>query len=175
MEHNEGTVINTHAQEFIYPHEYEQASNSYLMTVVSLIAGLPLPIINLLAAIGFYLGHRKSAYFVRWHCIQSIIGQALVIPFNSIAFTWTLTIIFNYKYSNIYNGEVFAEDFFHSTSTAYWLYITFILLLNSIEFIAVIFTASKVRNGHNVRWPFVAGIADRLTSKENRDIYTQRL
>ena len=176
MEYNERALNEVPVKEIqVYPHEYEKASNSYLMAVVSIIAGLPLPIINLIAAIGYYLGQRKSTYFVRWHCIQSIIGQALVIPFNSIAFTWTLTIIFNNTYSGNYQSdEVFAENFFYSTSTAYWLYIIFILFLNLIEFIAVIFTASRVRNGHHVRWPLVAGIADSLTSKENRDIYTQK-
>lgn len=176
MEYNERIVKEPAGETYIFPHEYEKASNSYLMAVVSIIAGFPLPIINLIAAIGYYLGQRKSTYFVRWHCIQSIIGQALVIPFNSIAFAWTLTIIFNHKYSNNYHSdEVFIEDFFYNTSAFYWLYIVFILFLNLIEFIAVIFTASRVRNGHNVRWPVIAGIADRLTSKENRDIYTQKI
>lgn len=159
MEYNERTVTEKATPEnHIYPHEYEQASNSYLMAVVSVIAGLPLPIINLIAAVGFYLGQRKSSYFVRWHCIQSIIGQALLIPFNSIAFGWTIGVICN-------NREA---------TKPYWIYIVVILCLNIFEFIAVIYTASKVRNGHNIRWFLIAGITDSLTSKENRDIYTSR-
>ncbi|MDP1993761.1 MAG: hypothetical protein Q8K40_00805, partial [Ignavibacteria bacterium] len=52
------------------PDEYEaeKASNSYLMSMVALIAGLPLPIINLIATVIFYVGNRKGSYFVRWHC-----------------------------------------------------------------------------------------------------------
>lgn len=177
MEHSKRVITgNETGEKFIYQSEYDLASNSYLMAVVSVIAGMPLPVINLIAAVGYYLGQRKSTYFVRWHCIQSIIGQALVIPFNSIAFTWTLTIIFNNQYSGSYNsGEVFIDEFFYNASTAYWVYIIFILFLNLIEFIAVIFTAARVRDGHHVRWPVVAGIADSLTAKENRDIYTQRI
>jgi uncharacterized membrane protein len=136
MEYNERIVKEQAPETYIFPHEYEQASNSYLMAVVSVIAGIPLPIINLIAAIGFYLGHRKSTYFVRWHCIQSIIGQALLIPFNSIAFGWTIGVIFG-------NREA---------STAYWIYIITILWFNIFEFIVVLYTASKVRNGHNIRW-----------------------
>lgn len=157
----------------VYPHEYEQASNSYLVAVVSVMAGLPLPIINLIAAVGFYLGHRKSTYFVRWHCIQSIIGQAILIPFNTIAFGWTLGIILSIR--NIHNASnVVPEEFFWSTSPAYWLYIMFILFLNIVEFIIVLYTAARVRNGHNVRWAGIATLADMLTSKENRDIYAKK-
>ena len=49
-------------------HEAEKASNSYLMSVIALMAGLPLPIINLIATAMFYIGNRKGPYFVRWHC-----------------------------------------------------------------------------------------------------------
>lgn len=177
MEYKQRIMKEEIKERFIYPHEYEQASNSYLMAVISVMAGLPLPIINLIAAVGYYLGNRKSTYFVRWHCIQSIIGQALLIPFNSIAFGWTVGIILNNRYSLLYSDHdsdgVLVTNFYNGTSSAYWLYIYFIVLFNLIEFIAVIYTAAKVRKGHNVRWPVIAGITDKLTSKENRDIYTR--
>ena len=41
-------------------YEAEKASNSYLMSVVAVIAGLPLPIINLVATAIFFLGNRKG-------------------------------------------------------------------------------------------------------------------
>lgn len=153
MEYTEGNVKQT--DEFIYPHEYEQASNSYLMSVVSVIAGLPLPIINVLASIGYYLAQRRSTYFVRWHCIQAILAQAIMIPFNSIAFGWTIAIILEDK----------------EPSFIYFMYIFTIVFLNVFEFFAVVITAAKVRSGKNVRWFIIAGITDSLTSKENRDIY----
>lgn len=156
----------------LYPHEYEQASNSYLMAVVAVIAGLPLPIINLIAAVGFYLGHRKSTYFVRWHCIQSIIGQALVIPFNSIAFAWTIGVFINLKNRSYHSDREFGEAFTDNTYTAYWIYILFVVVLNLFEFITVLYTATRVRKGHNVRWAGIATITDKLTSKENRDPYS---
>ena len=49
-------------------HEAETASSSYLMSLVAIIIGLPIPIVNLAATAIFYLGNRKSTYFVRWHC-----------------------------------------------------------------------------------------------------------
>ena len=51
--------------------ELERASNSYLMSLVAVIGGLPLPILNLLASIFFYLGNRNSTPFVKWHCTQN--------------------------------------------------------------------------------------------------------
>ena len=173
MEHTESIIKDNAA--FIHPNEYDQASNSYLMAVVAVIAGLPVPIVNVIAAIGFYLGHRRSSYFVRWHCIQSAIGQAILIPFNSIAFAWTMGILLGHNSfleiaDNDGTYQVTGFDF-SAPSGYYWMYILFILILNITEFFVVIYTASRVRNGHNVRWPLIAGIADSLCSKENRTIY----
>ena len=157
----------------IYPQEYEKASYAYLMSVVGIISGMPLPIINVIASFAFYLGNRKASYFVRWHCIQAVIAQALIIPFNSIAFTWTIGIIFR-NMSFGMEDELAARIIAHNFSDAsvfYWLYLSFIILLNIIEFFAVIITAIRVKNGHNVRWFIAANITDRLCSKENRDPY----
>ncbi|MBY0486365.1 MAG: hypothetical protein K2P85_04130 [Flavobacteriaceae bacterium] len=39
-------------------HESEKASNSYLMSLVALVAGLPLPIINLIATFFFFIANK---------------------------------------------------------------------------------------------------------------------
>ena len=44
-------------------HELEAASNSYLMSLLAVMAGLPFPIINLLATAVFYLANRHRTYF----------------------------------------------------------------------------------------------------------------
>jgi uncharacterized Tic20 family protein len=137
----------------IYPYEYESASNSYLMCVVSVIAGLPLPIINVIASVGYYMAQRKSSYFVRWHCIQAILAQAIMVPFNSVAFGWTLGIIINDRQPTLFYG----------------IYLFIIILLNIVEFVTVIITAIRVRNGHNMRWAVIADLTDSLYSKEERD------
>ena len=52
-------------KEFDYKpgdHEAEKASNSYIMSLVAVVAGLPLPIINLLATLIFYMGNREGTY-----------------------------------------------------------------------------------------------------------------
>ncbi|MFZ1226698.1 MAG: hypothetical protein WAQ83_01750, partial [Saprospiraceae bacterium] len=73
--------------------EAEKASNSYLMSLIAVIAGLPLPIINLIATLIFYMGNRKGSYFVRWHCTQALVSQASFLVVNSYGFWWTVSLI----------------------------------------------------------------------------------
>jgi hypothetical protein len=178
MEHTEGTLKDTtETKPFIHPHEYEQAGNSYVMAVVAIIAGLPLPIINFFATVGYYLAHRKSAYLVRWHCVQAGLGQLALIPFNSVALAWTIGLVLQrhpidtWEHDRYYSVASYPGDWCDGISVYYWLYITFVVLLNIAEFIVVIITASRVRKGHNVRWFGIAPIADALTSKEDRNPY----
>ena len=74
--------------------EAESASNSYLMSLLAIIVGLPLPIINLIATFIFFLGNRKSTYFVKWHCTQALLSQLSVFFINSFGFWWTVSIMF---------------------------------------------------------------------------------
>ena len=78
-------------------HEAEKASTSYLMSLVAVIGGLPLPIINLLATFFFFVGNKKGTYFVRWHCMHALFSQLLLFFINSFGFWWTMTIIFSSK------------------------------------------------------------------------------
>jgi len=75
-------------------HESEKASNSYLMSLIAVMVGLPLPIINLIATFIFYLGNRKGTYFVRWHCTQALLSQFSLLFINSFGFWWTVSIFF---------------------------------------------------------------------------------
>ena len=74
--------------------EAETASSSYLMSLIAIMVGLPLPILNLIATLYFYLSNRKSSYFVRWHCTQALISQLFTLFINSCGFWWTISIIF---------------------------------------------------------------------------------
>lgn len=174
LEYLQRIMNNQKTYKVIHQNEYEQAANSYLMTVVGVIAGLPLPIINLIASFCYYLAKRKSSYFVRWHSIQAILAQLILIPFNSIAWAWTLGIIL--KSSGLI-AEYGNDDRHHiwplleGITVPYLFYMLSIVLFNIFEFFAVIYTSIKVKKGENVRWFLIAGITDRLCSKEKRDIY----
>jgi uncharacterized Tic20 family protein len=134
-------------QDFPYipsEHEAEKASNSYLMSLLAFIAGLPFPIINLIATIIFYLGNRKDTFFVRWHCTQALISQFTVLMMNSVGFWWTISIIFS--------DEVISRK--------YISYIITILIFNILEFIATIYTAIKTRKGIHIEWWFYGDLTN---------------
>lgn len=140
-----------HLVEFDYePHdrEAEKASNSYLMSLIALIAGMPLPIINLIATFIFYLGNRNSSYFVRWHCTQALFSQLSLFFINSAGFWWTYLII-----TDVY-----------SLSNYYIAYIIMVLLFNLTEFIATIYTAVKTRNRVHVVWWFYGTLSNLICS-----------
>lgn len=130
-------------------HEAEKASNSYLMSLVAVLVGLPLPIINLLATAIFYFGNRKESYFVRWHCTQALLSQASLLAMNTVGFWWTVSILFR-------DGVV---------TNQYISYIITVILFNLIEFIATIYTAIQTRKGIHVKWWFYGDLTNMLTSK----------
>ena len=119
-------------------HEAETASSSYLMSLIAIIAGLPLPIVNLIATLFFYLGNRKSTYFVRWHCTQALLSQLSMLFINSYGFWWTISIIF--KEAPI--------------TSNYIAYMIAAIIFNLAEFIATIYTAIQTRKGIHVEWWF---------------------
>ncbi len=128
----------------------ERAANGYLMSVIAIIAGMPLPIINLLATFIFYLAHRKSSYFVRWHCTQALMSQLSVFPINTIGFWWTISVFFG-------SAEV---------TNAYIAYLMSAFFFNFTEFLATVYTAVKVRKGEHLSWWFYGDITDLLVKND---------
>lgn len=116
--------------------ECEKASASYLMSLVTIIIGMPLPIINLIASFLFYLLNKRSTQFVRWHCIQVFISQLFLFGINSIGFSWTLSCLM---------GIV-------SFSNLYFSYLLSLLIFNLIEIISSIVSAIQTRKGKHVEW-----------------------
>ncbi|HLF14741.1 MAG TPA: hypothetical protein VI932_07620 [Bacteroidota bacterium] len=124
---------------FVYrPDEYEseKASNSYLMSVIAVMAGLPFPVINLVATAFFFSANRGGTFFVRWHCTQALVSQAAMLAMNAPGVYWTLAIIF---------GSA-------SVSNLYISYILTIVIFNILEFIATIAAAIETRKGRHVQW-----------------------
>ena len=127
-------------------HEAERASNSYLMSLVAVIGGLPLPIINLFATFFFWIANRKSTYFVRWHCIQALISQLFLLGINTVAFWWTISVIFT---------ETIVTN-------NYIAYILAVIISNIADFIATAYSAIKTRKGEHVEWWFYGPITNMI-------------
>jgi len=126
--------------------ELEKASNGYLMSLIAVIAGMPLPIINLLATLLFYFGNRKSTWFVRWHCTQTLLSQLTVLVMNSVGFSWTLSVLFgNAVLTNAYIG-----------------YMITILLFNIAEFVITMNAAVKTRRGEHVELWFWGSLTNMI-------------
>jgi len=130
--------------------ETEKASNAYLMSLVVVMVGAPFPIINALATSIFYIANRKSTYFVRWHCTQSLLSQISIVCINTAATAWTLSIVF---------GPV-------SLSNSYIGYILSAIIFNIIEFIASIYAAIRVRKGVHVEWWFYGDLTNKICKVE---------
>jgi uncharacterized membrane protein len=101
--------------------------------------GLPLPIINLLATLFFYIANRKSTYFVRWHCLQALLSQFSLFVLNSMGFWWSVSIIFQ-------------ED--EHISNPYLAYIITVFIFNIVELGMTISAAIKTRKGQHNSWWF---------------------
>ena len=123
-------------------HEAEAASSSYLMSLIAIIAGLPLPIVNLIATFLFYLGNRRSTFFVRWHCTQALLSQLSLFLINSTGFWWSMSILFR-------------DD---TITNSYIAYLLSAFIFNIVELIITIYTAIQTRKGIHVEWWFYGSL-----------------
>ncbi|HSD06111.1 hypothetical protein [Flavobacterium sp.] len=135
-----------------YDSELESASNSYLMSLVVVLCGLPLPILNLLASVFFYLGNRKSTAFVKWHCTQALLAQLGMFFFNTVGFWWTISIVFD-------GNEV---------TNTYIAYMITIVGFNLFEFIFTLYLATQTRKGNHIEMYFFSDITN-LICKTNEN------
>lgn len=138
-------------------HEKEKASNGYLMSVMAVMAGLPLPIINLLATFLFFILNRRATPFVKWHCTQALVSQLTIFIINSAALTWTI---------KAFTGSTPFTD-------KYFAYIIVVVVFNVAEVIVNISAAIRVRKGAIVRWWFWAALADILVRKPASPYHAQ--
>jgi len=139
-------------KEFSYrPDDYEseKASNSYLMSVVAVMVGLPFPVVNLLATAFFSLANPRSRYFVRWHCTQALISQVAMLSMNAPALYWTLSIVF---------GD-------NTVTNAYLSYIITVVVFNILEFIATVYAAVQTRHGRHVVWWVFGPLTDMMVRR----------
>jgi uncharacterized Tic20 family protein len=138
------------------PNEYEaeKASNSYLMSVLAIMVGLPFPIINLIATFIFFAGNRKGTLFVRWHCTQALFSQVLIVMMNSVGWSWTISILFgNNEVTNLYIG-----------------YILTIFIFNLTEFILTIYAAVETRKGKHLECWLIGPLTNMVFKIKNSDI-----
>jgi len=97
------------------PHEVgkrdkEDGMGAYLMMFASTAIGLPLPIINSLAAIIYYFTNRKKSPYVHFHALQSLLSQIPTSILNAGLVFWSIRIwIFeSLVYNEYFKGYLIA-------------------------------------------------------------------
>ncbi len=118
------------------PHEIpkrdrEDAMGAYLMMFAAWGAGLPLPLLNLLAAIIYFFTNKKTSRFVSFHAYQSLLTQIPISILNAGAVAWVLR--------NLYKDHEFSDYF--------WTYLIFIGLWNLIYMVFSIIACVQARKG----------------------------
>jgi uncharacterized membrane protein len=129
--------------EEISTREKEDAMGSYLMMFAALGAGLPLPMLNILAAFIYYFLHKSKGRFVRFHVLQSLWSQIPTSLLNGAVVIWTIRIIFE-------GGEF---------SSAYLGLLAITVLINIIYFAVSIYAAVQARKGRFYYFLFFGRLA----------------
>lgn len=111
--------------------EREDAMGAYFMMFASLAAGLPLPIINLIAAIIYYHINKHKSRFVRFHSLQSLLSQLPVSLLNAGLVIWAITL--------------YKQDF--NVDYSFLIYLSIVVLANLVYLGFSIVAAIEARKG----------------------------
>ena len=113
--------------------EKEDAMGAYFMMFATWGLGLPLPLINLIAAVIYFALNKKKSRFVAFHSYQSLITQIPVSLLNAGLIIWTV--------HNLLSGNItlFNQYFF--------VYLFFVIFWNIIYTIFSIIGAVKAKHG----------------------------
>lgn len=124
--------------------EKEDAMGAYLMMFASIGAGLPLPIINLIAAVIYYYINKSNSRFVKFHATQSLLSQIPTSLLNAVAVFWTFRILFS--------GTLDFND-------TYIGYVIMVFIANLLYFIFSIIATVKARKGRFYYFVFFGKLA----------------
>ncbi len=133
--------------------EKEDAMGAYFMMFAALASSLPLPIINLIAAVIYYFINRKKSRFIHFHCLQSLLSQFPTTLLNWGLLFWLLQIyvFHNYQINNYY-----------------YAYLFFAIVANVLYIIYSLIAALKARKGIFFYFLFFGPYAySRVYRKEN--------
>lgn len=118
--------------EEVTKREREDAMGAYLMMFAAWGIGLPLPVLNLIAA-GIYYGiNNKKSRFVAFHALQSLLSQLPVTLGNIGVIIWAAR--------NFFSGGSFDTNF--------WIYVVFAALLNLAYIVTSLVAMTRAWRGN---------------------------
>lgn len=133
--------------------EKEDAMGAYFMMFAALASSLPLPIINLIAAVVYYYINRKKSRFIHFHCLQSLLSQLPTTALNWGLLFWLLQIYLFHNYE---------------VNNYYYAYLFFAIVANLLYIIYSLVAALKARKGVFFYFLFFGPYAcSRVYRKEN--------
>ena len=148
--------------------EREDAMGGYLMMFAAMAAGLPLPIINLIAALIYFYINKSKSRFIKFHAYQSLISQIPTTLINAGLVFWSLRLFFYESYSF---NEVFGTG---SEFEIYWGYLIMVVVANVLYFIFSLVAAFKARKGQFYYFMFFGKMAYhhayRINSKDDTSV-----
>ena len=111
--------------------EREDAMGAYFMMFATMAIGLPLPILNLVAAIIYLYINKSKSKFVYFHSLQSLLSQIPTTLLNAGAVDWGIWVIFfDAPFDDLFKG-----------------YLVMTIIANIIYITYSIIAASKARKG----------------------------
>ncbi|MCP4678705.1 MAG: DUF4870 domain-containing protein [Deltaproteobacteria bacterium] len=127
--------------------EKEDAMGSYLMMFAAWGVGLPLPLVNVLAAVIYYFVNRGKGPFVKFHAHQSMTSQIMVGLLNAGVVFGVLRIVFwEYEVSRYYIAYVITA-----------------VVINVAYFVFSILAAVRARKGRFLYMWFFGKLAYHFT------------
>lgn len=136
--------------------EREDAMGAYLMMFAALAAGLPLPIINLIAAIIYYYLNKNKSRFVKFHSLQSLYSQIPTTLLNATLVFWTIRILFR---GGSFDGGDQLIAGFATVGEFFWGYLYLVIAANLTYILFSIIGAVRARNGRFYYFLFFGKIA----------------
>ena len=137
--------------------EKQDAMGAYFMMFAAMATSLPLPIINLIAALIYYYINRKKSRYIHFHCLQSLLSQIPTTLINWGLLFWVIRIMF-------FNKAEFNTYFF--------VYLGFVILANFLYFTFSILAAVRARKGVFMYFIFFGPFAyEQVYSSTNKLFY----
>ena len=127
------------------------------MMFAAIAAGLPLPIINLIAVVIYYYINKSKSRFVRFHSLQALYSQIPITVMNAGLVFWSISRLF-------YSDCGFMD-------CPYWNeYIGFaiaVVIVNIIYFVLNIIAAIRARKGRMIYFVFFGKLAYHMAFSVN--------
>ena len=137
--------------EEVTQREREDAMGSYFMMFATTAIGLPMPIINMIAAIVYYYVNKSKGRYVQFHTLQSLYSQIPVTALNLVLVVWLLR--------NLFKDFMFTNMF--------WGFLAMTLLANLIYFAFSIVAAVRANKGRFYYFMFFGKLAYHVVYKKD--------